>query len=403
MHKEIVIIGLGFAGLASYRTLLSNKDFKNKCKLTIIDKKDYFEFTPSILNAFFSPNSHKGLTISYSRIKQNTAFIQGKLIKLSINSCEILKKDLSKEIISFDHCILAFGSQYPFYIRPVEDLTLEERFQTMIKQSHLLENSKNILIIGSGPTAIEMAAFLMNYGKKNKNNVKKVRVFVRGKQILKGFPAKSAIMANKILQKKGVSFIFEGDFNKIDEKSYDLVIQCTGNQFQTPQLINNEIFEEFIHKGSNKLIVNDFLQLQSLKDPSKTIKNIYAVGDIFLRYECSLINYSEQDVCLKAEISGEIAAENIIRTIKNETTKRNSKQLKKMGKVFDSYVIDLGSKRDCILVFKNIVIVGILAWLMKKFIEKTSMRKMENYKIFVWLWVIIHLFLGILKRIISFL
>lgn len=401
MNNEIVIIGLGFAGLSSFRTLTTNKELnKNKCKLTLIDKKDYFEFTPSILTAFFSPKTHKNLTLSYSKIKQNTTFIQGKLIKLAINSCEILKKDLSKEIIYFDHCILAFGSQYPFYIRSVEDLTLEERAQTMIKQNHLIENSKNILIVGSGPTAIEMAAFLLNSGKKNKNNVKKVGILIRGKQILKGFPTKSSMEAQKILQKKGVSFIFEENFKKSDEKLYDLVIQCTGNQFKTPEIINNETFAEFIDKKSNKLIVNDFLQLQSFKDSSKTLKNIYAVGDILLRYECFLTNCSEQDVCLKAEISGEIAAENIIRTIKNKTKKGNLIQMKKMGKISDSYVIDMGSKRECILVFQNIVIVGIIAWLMKKFIEKTAMRKMENSKIFIWLWMIIHLFLAIWKRII---
>lgn len=385
MPITIVIIGLSFSGLSCYQYLYRTLPIKKgKYQIILIDKKEYFEYTPSIINAFFNPKALKKLSFSYSKVLG--PYIQGSLIKLTENSCTIQKKDGSEEIISFEYCVLGFGGKYNFNIRPCEETSILQRLESLNKSEFMLKTSKNILIIGSGPTAVEMAGYLVNTSKFQR----KITLTVRGTGILKGFPRKAGLSVLEILKKKGVIFLFGQTFNNEIKKNYDLVIECTGNNCHASKYINNSRFEEFIDPYKNRLIVNEYLQLQSRETPTKILTNIYAIGDISINYNNFIKGINEVDVVPKAEINGEIVGFNIYKTIVGRSNGNNIKGLKKMKKVFDGYVIDLGSKRECVMVIKGIFIVGIFAWFFKLFIEKTIMMKYHNYTIFIWLWIFIH-------------
>jgi len=62
---SVIIVGASFAGLAAARTLLHarhNKD-KQPLRVTLIEPKDYFEYTPGILRAFVAPEHAEGLCV----------------------------------------------------------------------------------------------------------------------------------------------------------------------------------------------------------------------------------------------------------------------------------------------------------------------------------------------------
>ena len=400
MASTIAVVGLSYAGLASYSQLRKSLPSKPSHSILLIDKKEYFEWTPSILSTFFAPNTHKNLSIPYSQILQSK-FIQGKLIKLKRNSLIVLKKDLSQEEFLFDYCVLSFGGSYPFYIRPDQEISLNERFQNILKVSSQIKEAQNILIMGSGPTALEMAGFLRNKAKKSN-----IIISVHGKEILKGFPPKAGKKVFDILKKKGVSFIFDSkislenlELNEANPKiKYDLVITCVGNQTHASKVINNmETFRDFIDPVRDRLIINEFRQLRAKN--GDIIDNMFACGDISISYENFIKNECDPDVVMRAELSAQVAAENIARMIKKKNEGKNKVELRKMGKPLDAYVIDLGSKSDCVFVFKRVVIAGILAWTIKQIVEKAGMRRIMGYRLCIWLFMMMHFIARVLNTI----
>jgi NADH dehydrogenase FAD-containing subunit len=59
----VVIVGASFAGLACARSL--RMDFK----VTLVDQRDYFEYTPGILRLFVKPEYLKELCASITLFK----------------------------------------------------------------------------------------------------------------------------------------------------------------------------------------------------------------------------------------------------------------------------------------------------------------------------------------------
>lgn len=59
MKPKILVIGGSFAGLCMYRHLYSYYD------ITVVDPKEFFEYTPGILVAFVDPNHYDKLVLKY--------------------------------------------------------------------------------------------------------------------------------------------------------------------------------------------------------------------------------------------------------------------------------------------------------------------------------------------------
>lgn len=62
---SVIIVGASFAGLAAARTLLHAPHAKNRraLRVTLIEPRDYFEYTPGILRAFVVPEHAEGLCV----------------------------------------------------------------------------------------------------------------------------------------------------------------------------------------------------------------------------------------------------------------------------------------------------------------------------------------------------
>ena len=99
--QRVVIIGGGFAGAFLARTL--THDFF----VTLIDTKDYFEFTPSVLHALVAPAHIKAIQVPHAHYLPRAEFIRGCVYKISPTKVFIKGK---RDLLLFDYLVIASGS-----------------------------------------------------------------------------------------------------------------------------------------------------------------------------------------------------------------------------------------------------------------------------------------------------
>ncbi|MBK5100949.1 MAG: NAD(P)/FAD-dependent oxidoreductase, partial [Desulfobacteraceae bacterium] len=86
---EIVIVGLGSSGLYASKSALS---FNHKCHVTIIEKRDFDQFSPCGL-----PFVIEGVVRDFEELKYNVPEIKNKLTKLLHH--EVVSVNKEKKIV----------------------------------------------------------------------------------------------------------------------------------------------------------------------------------------------------------------------------------------------------------------------------------------------------------------
>ena len=157
--KNIVIIGGGFAGAYITKKLEKNKDFN----ITLIDTKNYYEFTPGILRTLVYPKHAKKIQILHTNY-----------LKKSRVLVEHVRKITDKEAITnnhkvkFDYLIICSGSSYnaPFKEKDLINLTRTKHIRDYHEE---LEKAKRIVIIGGGIVGTELTGEVIDFYKKEKS------------------------------------------------------------------------------------------------------------------------------------------------------------------------------------------------------------------------------------------
>ena len=91
--SRVCIIGASFGGIATLKGLAS----KPNVDITIIDSRDYFEYTPGILRAFVQPDHIHKLTADLKRLEElghNVTFLHAEVKsihdgELLVRSCKV--------------------------------------------------------------------------------------------------------------------------------------------------------------------------------------------------------------------------------------------------------------------------------------------------------------------------
>lgn len=61
---RVVVVGASFAGLALTRQLLATEGREaGLCEVTVVEPRDYFEYTPGVLRCFVAPGKAGGLLV----------------------------------------------------------------------------------------------------------------------------------------------------------------------------------------------------------------------------------------------------------------------------------------------------------------------------------------------------
>ena len=295
--KRIVVIGAGFAGFQFVKKIKTNH-----YQVILLDKNNYFQFQPlmyQVATCGLDANS-----ISYP-LRSHIAEKDDKYIRM----CEVLQVDQSnKKVVtsigdvSYDYLVMATGCSANYFgndklerttmsLKNIPDaLSIRNRILETLEKAMTISDKKELekvlsfVIVGGGPTGVELAGALAdlriyNLPKTYKEldlSLMKIYLVDGGDRILAALSEEASKNATKTLLKRGVILRQKAhvtDFeNNVALLSDNSTIE-TENVFWLAGVLANKVDgisdDKFM---KNRLIVNDCLQC-------KTDESIYAIGD----------------------------------------------------------------------------------------------------------------------------
>lgn len=166
---NITIVGGGFGGIKAALELA--KDVRNQ--VTLISDKPVFQYYPALYSAA-TGHSHLEswvpLEVIFSSIPRVKLQIDS-IVSIDTNAKTVLGK--SGQAYKYETCILALGTvttyfgikgldTYAYGIKSAAEIyRLKQHIYTDIAENHIVD--KHYIIVGAGPTGVELAAALGSY------------------------------------------------------------------------------------------------------------------------------------------------------------------------------------------------------------------------------------------------
>jgi NADH dehydrogenase len=396
--KRVVIAGCGFAGLT-----LARKLKKSGFQVVVIDKHNYHQFPPlfyQVASAGLDPSS---ILFPLRKIFQN--YSDYYIRKAEVKSVDSANKKLitSAGDVGYDFLVLAFGATNSYFgskemeenangmktIAEVLDLrnSLLMNLENAVTSKDDEERNMhlNIVIIGGGPSGVEIAGAISEMNKyilpkdypELKDKSVKIYLIEAAPRVLNVMSEKSSRKAQQFLESHGVNVMTHTKAVGCDGTSVTL---STGDRISTSLIIwtagikGNHIdgLSEDSYSKNSRILVDRFNRVKGHED-------IFALGDISFMTEEKYPNGHPQ-VAQVAIQQAELLAVNLKKGIE-------SKPLKEF------FYKDLGTMAT---VGKNLAVVelpyihfhGIFAWFVWMFIHLMSIIGVRNrFSIFLnWTW-----------------
>jgi NADH:ubiquinone reductase (H+-translocating) len=297
---KVVIIGAGFGGLKLARRLNN----KAGIEVVLIDRVNYHQFQPLLYQV-----ATAGLDASNISFPLRKAFHKSKNVRIRVEELKEVRPSQNKiittnEEISYDILVLATGTETNFFGNQkmmenafpmksvVEALQLRHRLirnfedALVVKDPSELQRLMNIVVVGGGPTGVEISGALAEMKKyvlpkdypELDFSMMNIYLLEGGPKTLGTMSERSAEQSQKYLTKLGVTVLTNTLVSDYDGSSVSLkdgnvipsntVIWAAGVTGVVPRGLDNTI----IAKG-NRLIVDRQCRL-------KGFENIYAIGDL---------------------------------------------------------------------------------------------------------------------------
>jgi NADH dehydrogenase len=169
---KVVIVGGGFGGIKTALELANVAGFE----VTLISDKENFQYYPTLYSTA-TGSSHKETWVPMDTIlegKDNVTFVQDTILSMNPQAKNITGK--SGTVYSYNRLVLALGSVTTYFgIEGLDQYAYGIKSEDEIRrlQKHLLEEvrdesitDKHYVVIGAGPTGVELASALGEYIKK---------------------------------------------------------------------------------------------------------------------------------------------------------------------------------------------------------------------------------------------
>lgn len=239
--KRIVIVGGGFAGLAAATSLEKEKDVE----IILIDKSNHHLFQPLLYQVATAALSPAKITYPLREIfrkSPHVSVLMGKVIKIDKENKKIYLN--AEETIGYDILIVATGSSHSYFgkseweplapgLKTIQDaIKVREGILTSFEIAERLGDTEkatpylHFVIIGGGPTGVEMAGAIADIAKTNlKQNYRnippdKVKIFLIEAlpHILPSYSPKLSTQAKKDLESLGVTVLTKTKVTEVTEK-----------------------------------------------------------------------------------------------------------------------------------------------------------------------------------------
>ncbi|MCI0382730.1 MAG: NAD(P)/FAD-dependent oxidoreductase [Chlamydiae bacterium] len=229
MYTKVIIVGGGFGGLNAAKMFK-----KVKTDLLLIDKTNHHLFQPLLYQVATAGLSTREIAIPLREIlrnQENTSVIMGEVV--AIDKEKKLTILRNGDEIAFDYLILAPGAKHSYFgknewellapgLKTITDaLKIREdvliSFEIAERMDRISEAEKylNFVLIGGGPTGVEMAGAIAEIAQKTmfknfrriKPEKSQIYLIEALSNILPAYPQKLAIKAAQYLKDMGVKVI----------------------------------------------------------------------------------------------------------------------------------------------------------------------------------------------------
>jgi len=399
-QKRVIIVGCGFAGLKLSKSL---KDVD--VQVVLIDKLNYHQFQPLFYQVATSGIEPSAISFPIRKIfqKQNNLYFRVTEV-LSIRATE---KRIETELglIDYDFLVLATGATNHFFglkNMPMYSYPMKTTAQSILLRNKLLQNFEdavgqndevvrkavlNIVVIGGGPTGVEISGALGEMRKfiipKDFKEIcldeVKVTLIEAGPKLLPNMSMKASIKADLYLSDLGVKIQKNA---RVVDYDGDTLSFADGNSIQTRTVIwaagvtGNLVAglnDKNIGRG-NRILVNEFNQIEGYQD-------IYAIGDIALMQGDVRYPNGHPQVAPVAMQQAAQLAKNI------QAITAGKKDLKAFHYSYLGTMATVGRNR-AVVEFKKIKYYGFLAWATWLFVHLMSIVGTKNrlFTFINWMW-----------------
>lgn len=311
--KRVVVIGGGPCGLYCVDRL------RHHFQVTLIDVKDFFEYTPGMCRALVDPAQHSKLTFEYRETlerQMGVQFVLGQASQISATSeksntgggsVQVASAGAKPRRLHFDYCVVAVGmgngmwkprigsdSEGPGWstgkrlqdphTRKVQvaeraaarmELTLDARRAAFRNLRERLHTAPGAVVVGAGLVGVELAAELAHFAPHLK-----VRLVDASPVVLPQLGESARQYAHSKLVESGVKLLLGKPFVK--EMVYEdyLILWCVGPSSRIAGLFE----DQSVLTDLGALQVNSQMQVLSLSNSGEIEPfcrgRVFSVGDV---------------------------------------------------------------------------------------------------------------------------
>eukprot|EP00397_Hematodinium_sp_SG-2012_P027245 GEMP01028613.1.p1 GENE.GEMP01028613.1~~GEMP01028613.1.p1 ORF type:complete len:474 (+),score=107.19 GEMP01028613.1:46-1422(+) len=305
--RRLLVVGGGFSGL------LVARDLKDRFSVTVVDAKEYFEYTPGILRAYVKPAHLDELTFTLAPVlekKMGVKFIWGEVKNINGKDQICTIKPIygsETEDVSFDYCVIASGCNFNFLHKWGESLWfptiyedarpegswshIDERFLEGRRRHVLEEHAKlqklnaqkaSVLVCGAGFIGVEWATELNHFFPDLK-----LAIIDLLPNCLGPLPASAANYCNAYMERVGIKTVYQVQYKPKDTEFWksigmpngaDETYLCMGvkasNHFMPAETLSDKG-----PGGGGWIHMNKHLQVTTKTGELWGNGNIYTVGD----------------------------------------------------------------------------------------------------------------------------
>ena len=399
-NKRVIVIGGGFAGFNAVKILGNRKDID----VTLIDRRNHHLFQPLLYQVAMAGLNPSEISVPlrsyFSRYKNVT------VLMAEVNQIDLENKKISfdNQWVDYDYLIIACGAKHFYYgneeweqyapgLKTIEQAT--EIRRRILLAFELAEKEKNkkkqeqyltFVVVGGGPTGVEMAGAISEMARKTlykdyKNaNLKKTRVVLveAGPKILSAFPKKLSDRAKNDLENMGVEVILNQQANSLSKQGLKI-----GNNFLYSHTIiwaagiKPSKLTESIHvkkSRDGRIFVNNDLSIPSYPD-------VFVVGD----QTAFVVLKNKEKILLPALAPVAIQQGRFVaKLIKNELKKKKRSNFRYIDK---GMTVTIGRSK-AVVSSGPLQLTGFIAWLIWVFVHIVYLVRFKN-KVFVllqWVW-----------------
>jgi NADH dehydrogenase len=227
-RRRVVIVGAGFGGLTAAKALASAP-----VEITLIDRRNYHLFQPllyQVATAGLSPADIAHPIRGIVGRQPNTSVLLGRVEGIDTEAHAVV---LADRRVPYDELILATGARHAYFghdeweryahgLKKIDDATeIRRRILLAFERAEAEEDadeqrrSLTFVIVGGGPTGVEMAGALVELARKalardfRRIDPGQARVVLveAGPRLLSAFSERSSRIATRALQRLGVTVL----------------------------------------------------------------------------------------------------------------------------------------------------------------------------------------------------